>query len=170
MNQHDYMVVHEGTEAPEFIGDLNFPTPIDINKALDSFDYSGLGPPPPLYASPTIRTPAFASPMNTFMQPTSGSGHSTRDAVVGIAQQGLDFLSKFYATKNPAFASQVGYAPSGGVGTYAADPGTQAGGAVGSGVGSLFDGIINWVKQNTLLAAGLGIGAFLLFKDPPRRR
>lgn len=42
--------------------------------------------------------------------------------------------------------------------------------SVGGGVGSGIDGALNWVTQNPLLVGGIALGAFLLFKDPPRSR
>lgn len=85
--------------------------------------------------------------------------------------------------------TQVGYNTGQG-GVFAIQPNTQAGGyaaanpyanmtpqqiqayqnSVGGGVGSGIDGALNWVTQNPLLVGGIALGAFLLFKDPPRSR
>lgn len=42
--------------------------------------------------------------------------------------------------------------------------------SIGGGVGSGIDGALNWVTQNPLLVGGVALGAYLLFKDPPRSR
>lgn len=42
--------------------------------------------------------------------------------------------------------------------------------SVGGGVGSGIDGALSWVTQNPLLVGGIALGAYLLFKDPPRSR
>jgi hypothetical protein len=45
-----------------------------------------------------------------------------------------------------------------------------AGAGVGKGLGEGFDGIISWATANPLIVVGVGVGAFLLFKQPPGRR
>lgn len=42
--------------------------------------------------------------------------------------------------------------------------------SIGGGVGSGIDGALSWVTQNPLLVGGIALGAYLLFKDPPRSR
>lgn len=42
--------------------------------------------------------------------------------------------------------------------------------SLGGGVGSGIDGALNWVTQNPLLVGGIALGAYLLFKEPPRSR
>lgn len=163
--------------APEFMGDVNptLPTPssyADVERTLAS-----LAPPPNPYISsvsrPSLTTTYMPPQTSTFMQPQPTSGHSTRDSVVTIANRGLDFLTQFYASKNPAFAasSGIGYAPGYGAETYGVvNAGAQgAGGAVGAGAGSLVDGIVNWVRQNTMLTALIVGGLFLYTRDPKRR-
>lgn len=42
--------------------------------------------------------------------------------------------------------------------------------SLGGGVGSGIDGALDWVTKNPLLVGGIALGAYLLFKDPPRSR
>lgn len=45
--------------------------------------------------------------------------------------------------------------------------GADAGQAVGRAVGGGLDGIVQFIQNNLVLVAGVGIGAFLLFRQPP---
>ncbi len=169
MDQHTYNLIYGDDELGEVRLAPSVPLPGIPNYDLD---LNVLGPPPVMYPSRTVTT--YTQPItNTFMAAPTTSGHSTRDAVLSVANRGLDFLTQFYASKNPAFAASTGYAPEGGAVAYAADPGggaRQQVGAVGQGIGGFFDGIIDWVRNNTGTAALIGVGAYLLFKEPPRGR
>ncbi len=43
-----------------------------------------------------------------------------------------------------------------------------AGADVGDSLGQGFDGIIKWASENPLIVAGAGLGAYLLFRQPPK--
>jgi hypothetical protein len=40
----------------------------------------------------------------------------------------------------------------------------------GKGIGEGLDGIVKWATENPMIVFGVGIGAYLLFKQPPGRR
>ena len=42
--------------------------------------------------------------------------------------------------------------------------------SVGGGVGSGIDGALKWAGENPFIVGGVALGAYLLFKDPPRSR
>ena len=46
----------------------------------------------------------------------------------------------------------------------------NVGSTVGNTLGSGLDGIFNWVVANPLVTGAFALGAYLLFREPPRRR
>lgn len=122
-----------------------------------------LGPPP---ESPyPISTPPIFS---------SGSGHSTRDAILGTINNAV---SSIFGNPNQnanrvvldQSGRQVVVDSSGRV--VATSPGSAVSQGIGSGLEATTQSLSNFfgVSPTTLLIGGAA-GLYLLFRDPPRRR
>jgi hypothetical protein len=118
----------------------------------------GLG----IVSGPASSFPAGSLPDWGMPTTTSTTGHSTRDAILGIANQGLALVANIFGNKNqPQYVQPGGYTPNGGA------PGS----AVATGVQSTLDSFAAQfgVSSTTLLIMG-GLGLYLLMKPSPSQR
>jgi hypothetical protein len=147
-----------------------------------SYDPSaGFGTYPTTSTSPTF--PSLVSNPNVVVYPGS-SGNNIFQTVSSLISQTIAGFSR-----NPTI--QVGTSPtvqtplsttlqSGAALAGALNPPQQQTyppgynpnnpGSLGGGLGSGLDGIVNWITQNPLIVLGVGVGFYLLMREPPRRR
>lgn len=194
-NAASLAMILDDDAAPEFLGDLGELSiggpklfggtspyssggPVAGGNMFDSF--VALSQTPAYRPSPTYIPPApvyqfMNAPQASLQQPTTTAGHSTRDQVLTVANRGLDFLTQYFASKGQLstgamVATPAGYVPgssegnAGGVQTP-----SGAGSAVGTGLGSIVEGVTNWVSANTGLTLLIGAGIALWLKQSPRK-
>lgn len=101
----------------------------------------------------------------------SGDGHSTRDLIFGTINSAIPIFAQ-------AFGNNPVYQPAFGQPQYAANygaaygaPGSQISQGVGAGIQNTLGGIGNFLGvSSTTVIIGGAFAAYLLFRQPPRRR
>ncbi len=122
---------------------------IDFTPSIFQTDLIGAPPPAPSYIAPS------------YIAPSAPQGHSTRDGIFNLAQQGLSVFANKQSGGN--FVQQEAQLTQG-----ENDPNTAKSAA--QGVGKSLDELGKTVSSKPLLFGGIGVALLLLFMKPPSRR
>lgn len=139
-----------------------------VTDGLGAFQWSGVN----------IYTPYISSfqPGNDGSSVPSGSGHSTRDAIIqGALAIGSQLVTAFGKRPSQQVYTATGYpattqADTSAAGNAAAGNATSVGADAGATAGKFFDGIMSFVTLHPIAVGAVAVGLFLLYRKPPQRR